>query len=107
MLEGEVSVDLKVRSEALDGLKGDVVQGSSIFRAAVADEILGGFLIAVPYLEPFVSAQVIGEPGLAAFALTANPVAEYLAVVCVPLLSGVASQYMNLPVLLVETGGSV
>ena len=35
MLEGKVSVDFKVRGQALDGLKGDVIQGSSVFHAAI------------------------------------------------------------------------
>ncbi len=85
MLESKVSVDFKVGGEAFHGLKGDVVQGRSVLYGAIVNEILGGLLIAVPYLEPFISAQMISEPGLAALALASDPVAEQLAFVGVTL----------------------
>ena len=81
MFVGKVTVDLEVLANALDDLKVDVVQGG-----AAGDEVLGGFLISRVHLEPFVTAEVVGDPGLAAFVLAADPVAEELAVVGVALL---------------------
>jgi hypothetical protein len=46
MLEGKVSVDLEVGSEAFNCLEADVIQSSPVFQVAVSNEILGRLLIA-------------------------------------------------------------
>ena len=81
MLIGEVAVDLEVLADALDHLEVDVVQCG-----AAGNEILGRLLIAHAHLKPFVAAQVIGDPALAALVLASNPVAEELALVGIALL---------------------
>jgi len=80
VLKREISVNLKVARHALDHLESYVVQSR-----ASRDEILGGFLIASTYLDPFVSAQVISGPYLAALILAPDPVAEDLTLVRVAL----------------------
>src|SRR6185437_6489396 len=74
VLIGKVAVDFEVLADALDGLKVYLVQ-----RCSTGDEVLGHLLIAHAHLEPFIAAQVIGNPALAALALAADPVAEELA----------------------------
>src|ERR1035437_5694066 len=80
VFQGEVAVDLEVLANALDRLEVDVIQGGAAW-----DEVRGGFLIAQTDLEQFIAAQVIGNPGLAAFVLAPDPVAEELALVGVAL----------------------
>ena len=80
MFDGKVALHLDVLAKALDGLDVEVVQ-----RGAAGDEVLARLLIAHRELHPFVAAQVIGDPGLAALVFAANPVAEELALVGVAL----------------------
>src|ERR1017187_2444074 len=77
---GKVAVDLEILSDALDHLEVDVVQSGATWY-----EKRGGFLVAHTRLEPFVAAQVIGNPGLTALVFAADPVAEELALVGVAL----------------------
>src|ERR1035437_6273990 len=79
-LVGKIAVDLEVLADALDRLEVDVVQGG-----AAGDKVLGGLLIAHAHLEPFVAAQMIGNPCLAALVLASDPVAEELALVGIAL----------------------
>src|SRR5271166_991505 len=70
-LVGEVTIHFEILANALDDPKVDVVE-----RGSAGDEVLGGLLAAEASLNPLVAAQVIDEPGLAAFAFAAHPVAE-------------------------------
>ena len=95
VLVSKVAVDFEVFADPLDHLEVDVVQGG-----AARDKVLGGFLIAYPKLKPFIAAQVISNPALAALVFTANPVAEEDALV------GVALFLDDLPILVLAVAGA-
>jgi len=80
LFQSEVAVHFEVLAEALNRLKVDVVQGGAAW-----DEVLGCLLIAQAHLEPFIAAQVPGNPRLAALVLASDPVAEELAIVGIAL----------------------
>ena len=104
VLQSEVAVDLEVLADALDDLKVDIVErrapgGEAGCGAGAAlasgryglgcrtgDEVAGGLLIPQAHLEPLIAAQMVGKPRLATLVLTADPVAEELALVGVTLL---------------------
>src|ERR1700761_2944801 len=66
-------VHFHVLAQPLDGVYGKVVLGGSL-----DDEVLGGFHISILKFEPLIATQAIGKPCLAAFRLSADPVAEYV-----------------------------
>src|ERR1700760_3375922 len=73
-------VHFHVLAQPLHGVYGKVVLGGSL-----DDEVLGGFHISILKFEPFIAAEAIGEPCLAAFRLATDPVAEYVSLVGVGL----------------------
>lgn len=70
----------KVATDALDHLEVDAVD-----RCPARNEVFRSLLIAQSKLKPFIPAQVIGNPCLAALVLASYPVAEQLAFVRVAL----------------------
>jgi hypothetical protein len=81
-LVGEVVIKIEVLTHSFDNLKTDVVRCGATGRIGggdgnicgnARDNNLCGFLIAHAYLQPFVTAQVIGDPTLAAFVIASYP----------------------------------
>ena len=97
MFKGEAAVHLEVLADAFDHLEVDVVErGSAGDQDGIAaqgrglggrarDKVLGRLLVARPDLEPFIAAQVIGDPCLATLVFASDPVAEELALVGIAL----------------------
>jgi hypothetical protein len=86
----EVTLDFQVSTEAVDYLEIDISPGGT-----ARNEIFRCLPIAQSSLNPFLAAQVIGNPSLSSLVLAAIPVAEKLPFVCIaptlrfcPLLSG-------------------
>jgi hypothetical protein len=86
----EVTLDFQVSTEAVDYLEIDIIPGGT-----ARNEIFRCLPIAQSSLNPFLAAQVIGNPSLSSLVLAAIPVAEKLPFVCIaptlrfcPLLSG-------------------
>jgi hypothetical protein len=77
-----------------------------IFCGFRANEVLGSFLVPHVQLNPFVPAQVICDPGLAALAFAPDPIAECLTAIGVTLFLDSLVVH-DVPPVLVETGASV
>src|SRR5665213_2922682 len=73
-------VELQVVAEVLEDVDLELV-----LRGASRDEVLGGFLVEVGELHPFVAGEMVGEPRLSALGFAADPVAHDEALVGVAL----------------------
>lgn len=79
-LARKIAVDLEVPANTFDNLEVDVVQGG-----AAGNEVFCNLLVTYSKLNPFVAAEVKGDPALPSLSFASNPVSEHLALVRISL----------------------